>query len=245
MADPTYGAVQYGRLCEQVARQLQDMILDGALPERSQLLPERELAEKFGVSRTVIREAIKVLSERGLVEVMPGKGTFVTRLSAEAVSVYMGLLVQLRGASLEQFQEVRTALEVAAAGYAAARMMPDELSEIRAVVDDLDACLVSDSRDDFIRLDVKLHAMVADMSHNPLFQLVLEPISGALTDMRRLTWEVHSSPQRGQQFHHLLLQAFEQRDVRGARECMLQHMAQVAEDIDQVQETISPEPSGS
>ena len=64
-AEQTFGTVQYERLCEQVARQIQNMILDGLLAEGSQLPPERELAEKFRVSRTVIREAIKVLGRVG------------------------------------------------------------------------------------------------------------------------------------------------------------------------------------
>lgn len=235
MVDASYGTVQYDRLCEQVARQVQEMIVTGQLQEGSQLAPERELAEKFGVSRTVIREAIKLLSERGLVEVVPGKGTFVKRLSTEAVSVYMGLLVKLHGASLMQFHEVRTALEVAAAGYAAARVRPDKLEALRELVEILEDCLSRQAKEDFITYDVKFHTMVADMTENPLFQVVLEPVSGALADMRRLTWDITDSPYRGQNYHRLLLGALERNDVPAAREAMWKHMMQVEEDIRAVQ----------
>ncbi len=233
MVEQVFGAVQHDRLCEQVARQLQDMILAGDLPEGSQLPPERELTERFGVSRTVIREAMKLLGERGLVEVLPGKGSFVTRLSTEAVSLYIGLLVKAREASPSLFHEVRTALEVAAAGHAAIRTTPEELAALRSVVETMEDCLLRDSEEGFIAGDLELHAMLAEASHNPLFRALLEPIRGAIADLRHLTYAVSGSPRRGQAFHRSLVQAIERGDAIAAREIMQQHMAQVAGDIEE------------
>jgi GntR family transcriptional regulator, transcriptional repressor for pyruvate dehydrogenase complex len=231
MVEQVFGAVQYDRLCEQVARQLQETILAGDLPEGSQLPPERELAEKFRVSRTVIREAIKVLGERGLVEVVPGKGSFVIRLSTEAASLYMGLLVQARQASNLQLQEVRSALEVSAAGYAAARATPEDLVALRAAVDALDRCLDRHSAEEIVAAELKLHTLLADASHNPLFRVMLDPITSALVDVWRLLCQVTDSPRRGQSYHQLILQAIERGDPDAARDAMQQHMAQVHQDL--------------
>ena len=238
-AEQTFGTVQYERLCEQVARQIQNMILDGLLEEGSQLPPERELAEKFRVSRTVIREAIKVLGARGLVEVIPGKGSFVTSLNTEAISLYMRLLVKARNASLLQFHEIRSSLEVAAAGFAAARATSEELDRLRQMAEEIDRCLASDDQERFIEADVAFHAMLSDTSHNPLFQAVLDPIMGTLADIRRITYHIKGSPQHGQVYHHRILECIEQSDVEGAREAMRQHMDFVAEDIERSEEDMS------
>ena len=240
MVEQVFGTVQHDRLCEQVARQVQEMILAGHLPEGSQLPSERELAERFGVSRTVIREAMKVLGERGLIEVMAGRGSFVTRLSTEAVSLYMGLLVKAREASPGLFHEVRTALEVAAAGHAATRITPEELAALRVVIEMIDDCLRRGSEEDYIAADLKLHALLAEASHNSLFRALLEPLRGAIADLRHLTYAVSDSPRRGQVFHRLLLQAIERGDAVAAREVMQQHMAQVARDIEEAQ--VAPPP---
>lgn len=241
MVEQAYGTVQYDRLCEQVARQIQDLILGGHLPVDSQLPPERELAEKFGVSRTVIREAIKLLSERGLVEVVPGRGSFVTRLDAEAVSLYMQLLVKARSASLTQFHEIRSALEVATAGFAAARATHRDIVQLRELVERIDDCLDREDKEGFIDADVRFHALLAESTHNPLFQVVLEPIMGTLAESRRVTYHVQDSPKRGQHFHKIILAAIERADVEGAREAMRQHMAHVGDDIRAAEESSGQE----
>ena len=183
---------------------------------------------------------MKVLGERGLIEVVAGRGSFVTRLSTEAVTLYMGLLVKAREASPSLFHEVRTALEVAAAGHAAARATPEELAALRAVIETIDDCLLRGSEEDYIAADLKLHALLAESSHNPLFRALLEPIRGAIADLRHLTYAVSDSPRRGQVFHRLLFQAIERGDAATARDVMQQHMAQVARDIEEAQ--IAPPP---
>ncbi|HEX3371250.1 MAG TPA: GntR family transcriptional regulator, partial [Candidatus Acidoferrales bacterium] len=77
-ASPLYKVIQSSRLYEQIVQQIEDSIFKGELTEGSQLPAERELAEQFGVSRTAVREAIKALQEKGLVDAFPGRGTFVT-----------------------------------------------------------------------------------------------------------------------------------------------------------------------
>jgi GntR family transcriptional regulator, transcriptional repressor for pyruvate dehydrogenase complex len=231
MLEQIYGTIQYARLGEQVARQIQEMILDGRLPVGSQLPPERELAEKFGVSRTVIREAIKVLSERGLIEVVPGRGSFVTLLDAASAAFNLGLLVKAHGASLTQFHEIRSVLEVAATGLAAERATPEDLTRLREMADRMDGYLSTDAQEEFVDADVAFHSFLADASHNPLFQVVLSPIIDILAEIRRVTYHIADSPRRGQGFHHRILACIERADVEGARETMTEHMVQVEGDL--------------
>jgi len=80
-----YKAIQTSRLYEQIVEQIEESILAGRLKPGDQLPAERELAEQFGVSRTAVREAVKALREKGLVEAYPGRGTFVTNVTSQTV----------------------------------------------------------------------------------------------------------------------------------------------------------------
>ena len=98
--------VRRGRLSEQVAEQIQHIIVQGRLKEGDRLPPERDMAEKLGVSRAVIREATKVLQERGLVKVLTGNGTYVTRVEPEVVSQSIGLFVRGNKHSFRDLLEI-------------------------------------------------------------------------------------------------------------------------------------------
>ncbi|HET7089537.1 MAG TPA: GntR family transcriptional regulator, partial [Anaerolineae bacterium] len=80
-----YTPIQAQRLYERIAQQVEQRLLTGDLKIGDRLPPERELAEQFGVSRTAVREAVKALRQRGLVEVQPGRGTFLTDGTSQAV----------------------------------------------------------------------------------------------------------------------------------------------------------------
>ena len=85
-----YKVVQTSRLYEQIVQQIEDSILKGDLKEGDQLPAERELAQQFGVSRTAVREAVKTLREKGLVEAYAGRGTFVTNGNAHSIRLTLG-----------------------------------------------------------------------------------------------------------------------------------------------------------
>ena len=127
-----------GRLYEQVAEQIQEWILSGKIEVGSQLAPERELVEMFGVSRIVIREAARVLAGRGLLSVEPGRGSFVQRPEPEAAADSISALLQARRDTEENLHEVRLPLEIAMAGLAAGRATPDRLQKMRAALEEMD-----------------------------------------------------------------------------------------------------------
>ena len=109
------------RLSDRVAKQLEELILTEVLQAEERLPAERELAEMFGVSRTVVREATQNLSARGLLDVKSGNGVFVSAPSTEAVAQSLGLLLRLRGGDflVEDLHDVRRVLEIAIAERAA------------------------------------------------------------------------------------------------------------------------------
>src|SRR6201997_3875663 len=92
-----YKTVQTSRLYEQIVKQIEDSILKGALKSGDQLPAERELAQQFGVSRTAVREAVKALREKGLVEAYSGRGTFVTNGTSQAMRQHLDLITRIGG----------------------------------------------------------------------------------------------------------------------------------------------------
>src|ERR1700683_4124901 len=91
---PMYRAVKTSRLYEQIVQQVEESILTGQLKPGDQLPAERDLAHSFGVSRTAVREAVKTLREKGLVEAYSGRGTFVTNGTSFAVRQSLDLMIR-------------------------------------------------------------------------------------------------------------------------------------------------------
>src|ERR1700688_3727564 len=92
---PVYRIVKTSRLYEQIVQQVEASILKGQLKPGDQLPAERDLAQRFGVSRTAVREAVKTLREKGLVEAYSGRGTFVTNGTSQAIRQSLDLMIRI------------------------------------------------------------------------------------------------------------------------------------------------------
>jgi GntR family transcriptional repressor for pyruvate dehydrogenase complex len=151
-----YKAVQTSRLYEQIVRQIEGSILSGALKTGDQLPPERELAQQFGVSRTAVREAVKTLREKGLVEAYSGRGTFVTDGTSHAIRQSLDLMLRIgQPNGSAHLAEVREILEPEIAALAAARAEEQHLATMREAVAVMDRA--RQDPDAFIEADLDLH----------------------------------------------------------------------------------------
>lgn len=225
-----YRAVQQpSRLYEQIVEQIEASVVNGTLKSGDQLPPERELADSFGVSRTAVREAIKTLREKGLVEAFPGRGTFITNQTAQAMRDSIARIA--RSAQTDGFGhlvEVRELLEPAIAARAAASAGEDDLSAMREAVAAMDAAL--DKVDAYIEADLDFHLALAEASGNPVFLTLIDSIVVLLREQRSRISFVPGGPERGQFHHKRILAAVEARNAEAASEAMRQHMKQVRED---------------
>src|SRR5246500_5867527 len=136
---PVYKAVRTSRLYEQIVQQIEESILKGALKPGDQLPAERELAQRFGVSRTAVREAVKTLREKGLVEAYSGRGTFVTNGTSQAIRQSLDLMIRInQQEGSANLAELRLVLEPEIAGLAASRIeekRPAPIREAAAAMD--------------------------------------------------------------------------------------------------------------
>lgn len=226
---PVYRAVKTSRLFEQIVQQVEDSILRGQLKPGDQLPAERDLAQHFGVSRTAVREAVKTLSEKGLVEAYSGRGTFVTDGTSQAIRQSLDLMFRInKQGGLAHLIELRTLVEPEIAALAASRIDATLLTTMHEAVATMDRSL--EDRDAFVEADLDFHLALAEAVGNPLILSLLDSIVGLLREQRILIFTIEGGPQRGQAHHKRILAAIEKREPEKARDAMRAHLKQVLAD---------------
>jgi len=224
-----YRTVKTSRLYEQIVQQVEDSILKGQLKPGDQLPAERDLAQRFGVSRTAVREAVKTLREKGLVEAYSGRGTFVTNGTSFAVRQSLDLMIRTnKQEGSANLSGLRLVLEPEIAGLAAEHMEEQLLTTMREAVAEMDRNL--HDPDAYVEADLDFHLALAEAADNPLILSLLDSIVGLLREQRSRIFNVDGGPERGQFHHKRILAAVEQRNPEAAREAMRAHLHQVVSD---------------
>lgn len=215
---------------QQVADQLRDRILDGSLAPGDRLPPEFELAEIFGVSRSTVREALRVLASRDLIHTTRGTngGTFVSRVHFGQVSEYLetslGLMSGAEDVTLVNLLEAREVLEVPAAGLAAIRREQRHVDEMRIIVEQ-----EKRTRDRNLRFrdHRSFHGIVVDAADNRLLGVMADPIFRVLQG--RLSTELTDGAfwKGVDASHELILDRIEAGDSEGASTAMREHLKDI------------------
>lgn len=206
--------------------------MNGELNPGDRLPSEREMGERFGVSRTAVREAVKALHERGLVDIQPGRGSFIADFAATTADIMrdsLSLLVRsgYTNSSADLIQ-VREIIEPALAALAAENATPEEIEALRAAVLTMDEAIEDAER--FVEADLQFHLLLAEATHNPLLPLLINPIVELLREQRQRIFNTSGGARRGQQHHRAILRAVIARDPAAAHSAMLSHIAQVTAD---------------
>jgi GntR family transcriptional regulator, transcriptional repressor for pyruvate dehydrogenase complex len=228
-AKPVYRVVKTSRLYEQIVQQVEESILSGQLKPGDQLPAERDLAQSFGVSRTAVREAVKTLREKGLVEAFSGRGTFVTNGTSQAIRQSLDLMIRINHQEgSAHLAELRLVLEPEIAGLAASRIEEQLLGTMRETLAIMERNL--QDREAYIEADLDFHLALAEAAGNPLILSLLDSIVGLLREQRSRIFDVEGGPERGQYHHKRILAAVERSDPEAAREAMREHLRQVLSD---------------
>lgn len=224
-----YDRVERARVFELIAAQIERRILSGELRHGDYLGSERELGEQFGASRTAVREALKTLAQRGLVDMRPGRGTMVIDGTSQAVRHSLHLMMRIGSQHApEHLTEVREILEPEMAALAAQRAEDEHIAAMRAAVETMDHAL--DDADAYIAADNDFHRAVARGSANPLILALMDSIVDLLSEQRKMVFAVPGGPERGQTHHRQVLNAIVMKDSEAAREHMRAHLDQVRGD---------------
>lgn len=213
------------RLSDKVADTMLETILSRKLQVGDRLPSERELGEQFGVSRTVVREAVRALVAKGVIEVRSGSGLRVAAVDAATVTESMSLFLRGGSFDFEKVHEVRALLEVHIAGLAAERATNDDLARLREVHERMER--KAGDVEAAARDDLEFHRAIARATQNDLYLLLLDSIGSTLIDIRRENLGSGSTPMTLGQ-HAQVLDRIGARDAVGAREAMATHLEGVA-----------------
>lgn len=220
-----YREVRRDRLYVDVLGQIQDFIVRQQLRPGDKLPPERQLINEFGVSRTVVREAIRALEERGLVEVKHGSGVYVAEPSIDSVTESLALHLRVSESSLMPLLEVREILEVEIAGLAAERATEEDQEQMERTLR-REAGLL-DSQDEYVEEDLRFHGLLTEATHNEVLHILMRPLAELLRDSRRVTIEPPGSTELSFKGHKEIFEAVKNRDKEQAREAMRKHLRMV------------------
>jgi GntR family transcriptional regulator, transcriptional repressor for pyruvate dehydrogenase complex len=202
------------------------MIASNDLKPGDALPAERELGKQFGVSRTVIREAVRALAARGLLEVKSGSGVRIVAADAKTVRDSMHHFV--RGSMMDygKVDEVRGVLEVAAAGLAAERATAEDIAHIDdTIVRFENECSNLEAS---VQIDLEFHRAVATATHNDLFLVLHDSIGEMLVEVRRRNLSRGRDERRlVVKMHRRIHDAIAAHDPAAAQEAMRDHLGQV------------------
>ncbi len=220
------------RLTDQAVNLMTRMITQGNWPAGLTLPPEPELAQRLGVSRTVIRECVSVLVSRGMLDVRQGRGTFVMPLASWNVTEPLALLVRADRTEMLRWLEVRTILEVESAALAAQRLTAHDADALRQALQRIECD--AHHPDGYAEADVHLHLTIARATQNAPLERLLRPVVQPLRDWLREATRLAPALASATREHGAIVACILQNDARGARQAMTAHLDRVSEEISQI-----------
>jgi GntR family transcriptional repressor for pyruvate dehydrogenase complex len=217
---------------DQVAEQLRRLITSGEYKPGDRIPAERELALRLGVGRPAVREALRELKAQGLL--VAGRGAQGTTVASLPSPSFTPSLTNVMGQGAErivELMEVRSAVEIEAAGLAARRATLEDLHRLSILVNSLTDMLTPDE-------DIAFHTAIAEATHNPLFERVIQEPVGLLHDHMAAILDAYYKEPGGavalQQQHDAIRQAIRSGDETKARHAMRHHLDHVARGLAQL-----------
>jgi len=227
-----FGKVSVGRMSEVIVDQIRDLMRDGHLRPGDRLPAERDLCERFGVSRVTMREALRMLESAGLVEIRVGArgGAFVTAPSSSRVGEGLADLLTLSVIGAADVTEVRMILEVGIVPLVCERATEDDLAALEKICERSEAAL----HDGEYSMDMSLefHTAVAQATHNPALVMLVESFRGPI--LMSLQQAKDAAPEMGTlgtKEHEGFIEAVRRRDADEASRIMREHLARTAQRV--------------
>ena len=221
-----FEVIRKNKVYEEVAQQIERLILKKLRPG-DKLPSERELAELLKVSRSSIRDAIRGLELRGLVEPRQGAGTIVREMSKEALASPFANALNRRRELVSELLDFRKMLEPPLAARAAMRASLDDISEMEEILQRQGEKQVQG--DAAVTEDAEFHYSIALASGNSVVLKVLDIIMDLLRDTRERSLQVEGRPQKSLAGHRRILAAIRRHDAEAAKSAMRRHIEDVEE----------------
>jgi GntR family transcriptional repressor for pyruvate dehydrogenase complex len=214
------------RAYESIVLHVQQLVEEGALKPGDKLPSERDLGERFGVGRSSVRDAIRILEVKGIVRSRQGGGTVVQSLSPDSlVSLFADIVIRKR-ALVDELMDVRRIIEPALAARAAVNASPEQIAELKEIL--------ARQRDKVrrgepaVEEDFRFHNAIARAAGNSVVLAVLDTLINLLAETRQRTLQVTGRPEVSLAGHRRVLRAIERRSPEAAEDAMRRHIGAIA-----------------
>lgn len=205
-------------LSTRVFEQLEESILSGRIKPGESLI-ELKLSEQLGVSRTPVREAIRMLEQKGLVQIIPNKGAVVLGISEK---------------DLEDIYTIRMYIEGLASRLAAANITEEQIRELSEIVDLQEFYSLKQSTSHIKDLDSRFHEMIYEYSNNRTLQHTLSDLHHMVVRYRQLSFAAEGRAEKAIEEHRQILQALARHDQDAAEKLTVQHISNAKDNLLQV-----------
>jgi len=215
------------KLPEQIADKLREMIIQEGLKTGNKLPAEAELMVRFGVSRSTVREAVKILQTEHIVDIRQGQGTFLCAMPGLADDP-LGLRFANQEDLTAQLLQTRLLIEPSVAALAAQRRTEEHLQEMKLLLDKMDNAYLHG--ENYTPYDAQFHSVIAKCTNNDVIMRLLPTIHESISAGYQPPRRIEGSDQRASQCHLELYRAIMDRDSERARQAAQRHMVQTMHD---------------
>lgn len=230
-----FGTIERSGLSDRVADRILTLISERHLKSGDRLPPERELALLMGVSRPIIREALRALSYMKVIENRQRAGTFITSLKPEMLVEHLEFVFSLDDSTYLELLRARKVVEPGLAELAAQNISDEELG--RLVILDEKSSEQINNPEAFLQTDLELHAIITSAAHNMMLSRFMASIVKISIHSRRRTNTFVDVRQHTINDHHRIVSALRARDPQAARQAMLDHLSAIEQRLMEVAET--------
>ena len=228
--DDMFKAVSLNRVSQAIVEQVKLLMRQGRLKPGDRLPSERELCERFGVSRVTVREALRVLEAGGLVDIRVGArgGAFVTSPTSQQVGEGLADLLNLSPLTARDVTEARQVFELGIVPIVVERATDEDITDLREMLRNHREAL--DRGDYEMAMSAEFHVRIAASTHNPAIEMLVQSFHGPL--LMSLLTAKELAPlmgQRGAEEHTAIVDAIAARDVERATSIMSEHLQRTAD----------------
>lgn len=212
------------QLIHRLTMYLADQMFDGKLKKNEQIESDRVLAEKLGVGRSAIREALKVLDVLGMIDIRPGQGSYLSGGEENFFNIPLSWSLFLNGNQTEDIVELRNLLEVKAAGLAASCENQEKLNKLKEVTMRMQMSFEAKDYKDFLQDDVVFHTCIADCSGNQVIYNMLQTIRNFMKHISQTGMADEIQLEDIYKEHQLVYSAIKEQNADLAEKTMSVHM---------------------
>ena len=220
------------RLSDQIAEKIKDKLIADGLQPGDKLPTEPELADLYDVSRSVVREAGRILDERGLVDIRPGRGMIVAEFDGTSISRQFELMLELKHGAFPDLMEMRLVLEVGMTELAAQRRTPADEARIRTALKEFSAA--GDDHVSALAWDLEFHEAIAAASGNQFFVHIVNPINEYLHRVYETSLGYEAAQNQTMMEHTEIAEAIFAGDAAAAKEASLRHLTRIYDSAEQL-----------